>query len=757
MICNKLHLAAGALLLLAMSCNNVIEPECVFQEGVEKTVAISFNAVPERTNTLGTKAIANPDNVDEGTGSGYEVKDFWLIQYGSGGGLVGSPKYYTSQDLEEAEDDQGNPQVSILMPTSGTYTVYILANTHSENLRSSLTQCVEEGMLRIFAKSITAETSLYHAGNESENGDLYMNGILKIEPTTTELKFNLYRNVAKLTLELTNSASSGITINTVQVRNVPDKLFYADRLWHMEPDGDGGQQYVSTPNSQEVGYMDFNVDVWDPEGGSTQEFIWYLPRNCQGTNASDASHSKNNNAPTEATYIEVMATDNDTKMPIRYRFYPGLNMENDFNIIPNYHYELPVRFNHKGNDGYDSRIEDMGNVNLGAANSYIINPLSTEQQSIYSVETSRINLFWSSPDGKAQDGTYPNMIGSGTEWVAEIIWQDGNAQLIEFWDESQAVKSQPIYNGKGENPFRFRVKKGAKGNVLIGVRKKIEPEPEVKEYLWSWHLWITDYSPNDRVALNPQQYKYSVANGHVYRYAGGAWETEEYRNTCIMDRPLGAMEIMTETTTDLTNCAGMYYQFGRKDPFRPDDYDTYKADGSSYQYSKVAGPTKISTAVTYPYNYYTLTGSDSEWISKNEYYQRKWNNPTWYTENKSLFDPCPLGWKLPNENTWANFWYGISGGAQNVPNAVGGESKDNFKKGWAYYISAKGSGDTDMYVAPGLIGIDGGDTQLGVTGFYWTEDSAKSTSGSPFYFNNEKTMINPHRRAYAMNVRCIKE
>ncbi|MDR2130224.1 MAG: hypothetical protein LBP56_03500, partial [Odoribacteraceae bacterium] len=77
--------------LAALSCAD--EPVgSTGNEGIETTIALSLGAVPETPGLAGSRALPDPLEVDEGTGT--VVKDFWLLQFNENGQRVGAPRYY---------------------------------------------------------------------------------------------------------------------------------------------------------------------------------------------------------------------------------------------------------------------------------------------------------------------------------------------------------------------------------------------------------------------------------------------------------------------------------------------------------------------------------------------------------------------------------------------------------------------------------------------------------------------------------------
>ena len=118
-----------------------------------------------------------------------------------------------------------------------------------------------------------------------------------------------------------------------------------------------------------------------------------------------------------------------------------------------------------------------------------------------------------------------------------------------------------------------------------------------------------------------------------------------------MDRNLGAMGNFGGASRK-----GMkYYQFGRKDPYTTESL--YKYNGSKYiSVEKSTGSGTLPSSVRAPFTYYLADGLS--FVDKDHNYGNTlWYNPTWNLNmgntQKSLFDPCPVGWRLPVIETWS--------------------------------------------------------------------------------------------------------
>ena len=109
---------------------------------------------------------------------------------------------------------------------------------------------------------------------------------------------------------------------------------------------------------------------------------------------------------------------------------------------------------------------------------------------------------------------------------AKLLWQDTD----------ELVEQVALVNG------RVQVKMGrSRGNAVIAVYDKTNPNAEDAKVLWSWHLWCT-------------------ATPKILEFVTSIYTGNNYK---VMDRNLGA----TATKAYLGTVQGLHYQWGRKDPF----------------------------------------------------------------------------------------------------------------------------------------------------------------------------------------------
>ena len=349
------------------------------------------------------------------------------------------------------------------------------------------------------------------------------------------------------------------------------------------------------------------------------------------------------------------------------------------------------------------------------SNCYMIHPIGDRiaDVTVYELPISRVNQYWATVAGEPGTQADDHALTADSKWHVEVIWQDINTRAIEFCDEygvsTEKDANGEVYSpGEGLNPFCFKLVNNSTdpgsqtyGNVLVGLKKD-----GVEGYCWSWHLWITDYNPDaasahgsnasnllfdastnvDRQGVNfavestdswtntnnvsvnytSQQYVGNVQHYHskysvYYDVLAGMWETGIYKNKWIMDRNLGAQSPNNSEIEKPLEGWGMYYQYGRKDPFIYNyTYDIEGNPRSSYSYSTAftarqhwkTNQTESGTSLTgtvqnsikNPTTYFTANGS---WAGESTP-QYDWFSPTPAKAGaKTLFDPCPPGWCVP--------------------------------------------------------------------------------------------------------------
>lgn len=557
--------------------------------------------------------------------------------------------------------------------------------------------------------------------NPTDASKFTWSAFLDVDNSTKSLNFNLKPNVAKVkfTIENTSEDNESTEVVGVQVRNVLNKVRYAQNALS------SASKFTKNENSKGgPSYIDYDKEeIRVASNGGKETFYWYVPCNMLG----EGSRKPTVNIPSGSTFLEVTGVRNVDYLSTIYKIYLGVKNGSEayadmtnFDVRPNYVYDVNVTIT---NDGLDFDVTNnyntatntsIGLVKLPSnANCYMINPNFSKTANgypVYELPIDRINECWLDP--AINDASMS--LGTNDEWVMDVIWQDINAQVIKFCDKNGNNASN-TYSGTGVTPAYFKIYPSSVtsshyGNILVGVKRKKTDGTYESTYLWSWHLWVTDYNPDAATpysiaknmtyvssyngianALFHENSGVTQINGNVQHwwnvhdfYWGNTSEFRSknvwgsggiYENCWIMDRNLGA--ITSDARYGKTSSYGCYYQWGNKNPYphayhKYDDGELYnnvsnalkglyKINGSDTTFYLIANkPTSLRTVkevAQKPYACFNV-GDDNytdneynqlykSYEGRNNYWASPKSNPTdGYTE-KSIFDPCPPGWCVP--------------------------------------------------------------------------------------------------------------
>ena len=327
---------------------------------------------------------------------------------------------------------------------------------------------------------------------------------------------------------------------------------------------------------------------------------------------------------------------------------------------------------------------------------------------------------------KAGTYSFPTVKGNSTVSVgnvsrAEVLWESfGTSTEPSTGDIIQSV-SYAAGSGSSTGTITFSTPSTLKnGNAVIAAKDASG------KILWSWHIWVcSGYNP--------------VATAQTYYNNAGT----------MMDRNLGA----TSATPGDVGALGLLYQWGRKDPF----LGSSSISSSTQANSTLSWPSPVSSdssngkvayAVAHPTTFIRKNSKNYDW-----YYtgSSSTDNTRWQS-SKTIYDPCPPGWKVPG------------GGSSGVWSKAAGSSS-SFSYSWnstnkGMNFSGKfGSAGTIWYPAAGCLDYDDGSLKyVGYSGYSWSctpsDDDAYSLS---LNYNGNVYLSNYYYRASGRSVRCLQE
>lgn len=333
---------------------------------------------------------------------------------------------------------------------------------------------------------------------------------------------------------------------------------------------------------------------------------------------------------------------------------------------------------------------------------------------------------------------------------AKLVWADESGLVTNLAVANDFVQFEvPAANIKN-------------GNAVIAVTKG-------GTVVWSWHLWfIHDDALNTTACTNHQGYVYKfTAENLGTKYT--TWKGTSYTSprsiqvkvvqTNGQGSPMVPKEsILTITQNSSNTRQGIttLYQWGRKDAFPGTDAI---ADGS---FIKNAGNNmSITNGIQHPENFYTWGSSWQSAPPTGYTYDNLWsanNTSRTYNDNpvvKTIYDPCPAGFKLPASNAFNGF--------TKFGNNTGGSSEfnisDTWDHGWHFNNKLTNPDASVYFPASGYrdytIGLLG---DVGVAGYHWSAIPAGSGYGIYLDFRKEfvKTQYYNYS-SYAFAVRPVAE
>lgn len=249
---------------------------------------------------------------------------------------------------------------------------------------------------------------------------------------------------------------------------------------------------------------------------------------------------------------------------------------------------------------------------------------------------------------------------------AGVLWQD--------------LQGEPLITGISLVGTNLQVSTSSKpGNAVVAI---YSGPNQTGDILWSFHIW------NGGAAwLSPDKVKTAS-----YTY-GGKQHTSTWAPV-----NLGATYDNFAANIPDYLVYGLYYQPGRKDPFR--GYNTiYDGTGNSIKtvpVVEVEVSDNLTQSIRNPLTFYAI-GDDAgyrDWLTNDSQYANLylWTTPS--LDKKTVYDPCPAGWRVPPSGKRTIDSYR----APFLPEIVGSAESDFFYN----YFTLDNSDNPRMRVHPQL-------------------------------------------------------
>ena len=217
-----------------------------------------------------------------------------------------------------------------------------------------------------------------------------------------------------------------------------------------------------------------------------------------------------------------------------------------------------------------------------------------------------------------------------------------------------------------------------------------------------------------------------------------------------MDRNLGA----TSATPGDVGALGLLYQWGRKDPFlgSSDISSDKEIAASTKTFPKPVKSNRTRGTIKYATSHPMTLIIYSTWDSTDYDWFYSGSNENRWQSNKTIYDPCPAGWRVPDGKIWARA-KGYSEKFQHYFNKT--------NRGMNFG-SVFGPDSIIWYPNAGGIHEGGGwlDLDCFHIGDYWLATSCNDNKMAyilSFYDNGSVYPLSNSPRQTGASVRCLKE
>lgn len=365
------------------------------------------------------------------------------------------------------------------------------------------------------------------------------------------------------------------------------------------------------------------------------------------------------------------------------------------------------------------------NIKLGSA---------AKESNCYAVKPNRLLFI---PVSRAND---PEILSTGASPISS--GDTPTAEVMFITTSNGLTPESPVANikvlGTGNTALLLVETGNLTGNALVAAKIG-------NNIVWSWHIWVVD-DPGTIYDTSSSSHALSSAYDVTYEMT---W----------MDRNLGALKPASSSWSGEVSdpTVGLYYQWGRKDPFAP--YAAYDLAGNQILLSVSADEgITLSDALNNPMvSYRRWTGSNGQgsWV--------KGAAEKDITPNaKTVFDPCPEGWRVPEIGITTSYPGSFGPSVFGKGGEVGTGTTNSWgaftNNGRTFYASGQ------FFPATGYNNISGEMTNFGKEGYYLTATRAKGSSSTYAEYSTRSLVVTDSNVRtndglsifVTTNIRCVK-
>ena len=368
-----------------------------------------------------------------------------------------------------------------------------------------------------------------------------------------------------------------------------------------------------------------------------------------------------------------------------------------------------------------SLMDVYGNpINRSTANCYVVRePGQYKFPLVYgnAIKNGKVNTAAFTNNGAANSHDFVNIHGNAiSSPYIEIDMSYNLGIAAQSNEDTQGIVTDlSLEDGEPCRYLKFKVNSipSTGANIIIGYGSDV--------WIWTWHIWVWPHSLSPVEITNATGVKYNIM----------------------------PVNLASKYDSDGVHIKNWFYQWGRKDPMLcPASYNssTNHSPGIIEIYPKTDD---LKYGIGRVEWFYYNSSSPYNWFGDKSYYNL-WDaacTGTGASDNdtvKTVYDPCPVGWKIPNGNVFTGF---------STSNVVG-----NFNGGWKF---KRYSDDTVgvFFPASGWRRYsDGSLANVGLHSYVWFSSAHSQNLAYNLYFDSSS--VNPQNvkyRAHGYSVRPVQD
>ena len=390
-----------------------------------------------------------------------------------------------------------------------------------------------------------------------------------------------------------------------------------------------------------------------------------------------------------------------------------------------------------------SKIDIYGNpIEQTTANCYVIKEAGKYKFPLVfgnAIKDGQVNSIAYTNNGGSNARNYVDYMGKiiNSPYI-ELVSGTVNSAQLSITDTDKVFTNIEIINGNKCRYLQLEINSipGTGANGIISIKDNSNV------IMWSWHIWIWPYDLTTVEITNHTNYKYKILPVNLATKLDSASSINQ--------------------TTGWKNWA---YQWGRPTPLLCSSTYTSTSNHTSYgvlSFSKKDQANYFYLGIQNPSTFYYQGGSGYEnWFKdSSNNVCNLWNADlktySKYGDNinviKTIYDPCPIGFKVPNASTFSGF---TTTGKDEMTleklNVIGEYSNGyKFKKNseditGVFFPEVK----TQSYAS--------GDFSTATGTYYWTSHSVTYYSGCLLFYSSRVAPSFQYRRPGGLAIRPIQD